>query len=321
MMRDVVVIGGGLSGLSACYQLEKLGVSHTVVEVKRRFGGGIRSTVQRGFVMDASAFVFPSLGDEDWLTELGLRDQMLPNGEDRFVFRDGAESLVRALASNLGGGRLMRMAVSSIGRWRGRFTICLENGMVYDAGALILAVPAPYAARMLYNLAPEAAQRLSETRYDSIQRLSLGYHKRDLPASIDDVGDERFPFVLSTDQPGRVPDRDHRLLQVGVRAAADQPAQDLVRQVAKRFGFGESPIVSRLDYWLESDPIFCKDDKHAENMRLISELLPTGVSLIGSDYCLESATAAGVERLDERIQMGRRAAHDAVACLQVSRKR
>ena len=33
-MRDVVVIGGGLSGLAACYELERCGAAYTVIEVK-----------------------------------------------------------------------------------------------------------------------------------------------------------------------------------------------------------------------------------------------------------------------------------------------
>ncbi len=320
-MRDVVIIGGGLSGLAACYQLEKLGLRYTVIEVKRRFGGGIRSAAHRGFILDASAFVVSALAHEPWLPELGLSDQVLPIGEDAFVFRDGAESLIRALAGKLSGGRLMRMAVSSLGRWRGRFTICLENGMVYDAGALILAVPARYAGHMLYNLAPEAAETLSDFRYDSILRLSLGFHKGALPSLLDDMCDEVYPFLLSTDQPGRVPDRDHRLIQVGVRGAADQPTESAIGQVIGRFGLVDPPIVSRLDYWPEADLLACSDDTHSENMRLVRTLLPTGVSLIGSDYGLDSAISAGVERLDERIQMGRKAADVARAFLQARQKR
>ena len=42
-MRDVVVIGGGLSGLAACYQLEKTNLRYTLIEVKRRVGGGIQT--------------------------------------------------------------------------------------------------------------------------------------------------------------------------------------------------------------------------------------------------------------------------------------
>ena len=55
-MRDVVVIGGGLSGLAACYELEKQQIRYTLIEVKRRVGGSISSCKDKGFVTDASAF-------------------------------------------------------------------------------------------------------------------------------------------------------------------------------------------------------------------------------------------------------------------------
>ena len=55
-MRDVAVIGGGLAGLSACFQLQKLGLRYTVIELRRRFGGTIRTSVQHGFVMDGGRF-------------------------------------------------------------------------------------------------------------------------------------------------------------------------------------------------------------------------------------------------------------------------
>ena len=126
-MRDVVVIGGGLSGLAACYQLEKTNLRYTLIEVKRRVGGGIQSVCERGFVMDAGAFVLRSLSDDPWLAELGLNGQLCPVADSACVFRGGTEALIRALARPLQGGRLMRMAVSSIGRWRGRYTICLET--------------------------------------------------------------------------------------------------------------------------------------------------------------------------------------------------
>lgn len=242
-MRDVVVIGGGLSGLAACYQLEQLNLRYTIIEVKRRFGGGIKTTAERGFLMDAGPFVLRSLADEPWLTELGLSQQLLPNGAGDFVFRAGAESLIQALARPLRGGRLMRMAVSSIGRWRGRFTICLENGLVYDAGALILAVPARYAARILRNLAPEAAERLEDFRYDSIWRVSLGCRVDTLPPSFDYKLGSTLRFLLSTDAPTRVPDRHHRLLQVGIRAAPDQTPASVIRATVARLGLSAAPMV------------------------------------------------------------------------------
>ena len=319
-MRDVVVIGGGLSGLSACYELEKQQIRYTVIEVKRRFGGGIRTSAESGFVMDASAFAFHALADDTLLRELGIHEEVIDIGENAFVFRAGTGTLTDAISRRLTGGRLMRMAVSSLGRWRGRFTVCLENGMMYDAGAIIIAAPARYAARMLFNLAPAAAERLSAYRYDALARLSLGYHKRDLPACIAGSYDKAFPFVLATRAAGRVPDLDHRLIQVGIRGVADLPLDQIVGRVSRHFGWG-APLVSRLDYWAEADPLSCYADDHADNMRLIGAELPPGISLIGSDYCLEAPQVRGVARLDERIRAGRDAARLAVNYLKAKKQR
>ncbi len=320
-MRDVVVIGGGLSGLAACYQLEKSNLRYTVIEVKRRFGAGIKTTAERGFVMDAGSFVLRSLADEPWLAELGLGKQIHPVTDDAFVLHDGAESLIQALANPLQGGRLMRMAVSSVGRWRGRFTICLENGLVYDAGALILAAPARFAARILRNLAPEAADRLDGFCYDSIWRVSLGCHIDALPPSIADKLDSTCRFVLSIDAPGRVPDRQHRLLQVGVRAAPQKSPESVVRDTVARLGLSAAPIVARADHWPEADLRSRYDAAHGETIRSLNALLPAGLTLIGSDYCLEAPTVGGIARLNERIGMGRLAAQAAEDYLKARRRR
>ena len=320
-MRDVVVIGGGLSGLSACYELEKQQLPYTVIEVKRRFGGCIRSTFEAGFIMDDSAFAFRAPAEQALLKELDLADQMLAIGDDAFIFRQGTESLINALGSRLRGGRLTLMAVSSIGRSRRRFTLCLENGIMLDAGALILAVPARYAARMLYNLAPEAAQGLGDFRYDTIRRISLGYHKRDLPARIDSVDETVYPFVLATNHQGRVPDQDHMLIQVGLRCPSDLPNDEAVRRATRQFGLDGTPLVSRVEYWPEADSLSAYDDAHGDNMRAMRDLLPAGIDFVGSDYCLDAPQARGIARLDERIRSGRRAARAAIDFVKAGKRR
>ena len=319
-MRDVVVIGGGLSGLAACYELERCGAAYTVIEVKRRFGGGIRSRREADFIMDARAFAFRPIADQALLEDLGLRERMIQIGAEACSFADGTESLIGALAEGLRGGRLMRMAVSSVGRLGNRFTICLENGIMLDAGALILALPAPYAARALWNLAPEAAEQLAQFRYDSILRVSLGYHKRDLPTRLDGVLDETFPFIISTDHLGRVPDSEHLLVQVGLRQAGGMSPDEAIRAVTKHFGWSASPLAARVDCWLEADLLsnFCA--AHRQRVDAICDKLPDGVSLIGSDYCREAPEVCGVARLDERIQMGRQAARDALAYLKAEKQ-
>ena len=311
-MRDVVVIGGGLSGLAACYELEKRGAAYTVIEVKWRFGGAIHSVFEAGFIMDASAFAFRPLPDDALLDDLGLRQRVVPISDEACVLLDGTESLVRALEARLQAGRLMRMAVSSIGRLGERFTICLENGIMLDAGALILALPARYAARALWNLAPDAAEQLARFRYDAIRRVSLGYHKRDLPAINEGDLDERFPFIISIDQRGRVPGRDHLLIQVGLRGHVDMMADGAIRAVTRHFGLRGPPIARRVDTWTEADLLSDYGDSHRHCIRAIRGFLPLGLSLIGSDYCLEAPTVRGIARLDERIQAGRSAARAAL---------
>lgn len=318
-MRDVVVIGGGLSGLSACVELEKLGIAYTIIEVRRRFGGGIRSASQAGFITDACAFAFQRIADHALIEQLCLREQMIPISQEACLFRHGAESLVRALANRLTGGILTRMALSSIGRLGGRFTLCLENGLMLDAGALILAVPAPFAARMLWNLAPAAAERLSAFRYDAIHRVSLGYHNRDLPPSLDAALNPDFAFTLATDQPGRAP-RDHRLIQVGLRNPDPLSAREAIEQATRYFG-GKPPLIARVDSWAQADLLSEYDAAHREIVRAIRHSLPAGLSLIGSDYCLEAPSVNGIANLDERIAAGKRAAHDAVASLPSRGKR
>ena len=320
-MRDVVVIGGGLSGLAACYELEKRGTAYTVIEVKRRFGGGIRSTADRGFVMDGCAFAFRRPATTVLPPEFELDQQILPISDDVCVCRHGTETLVQAYADRLQGGRLMRMAVSSIGRLGSRFTICLENGIMLDAGALILAVPARYAARMLWYLAPEAAERLAAFRYDSIRRVSLGYRKRDLPARLDSDRDTTIRFIITTDEPGRVPDREHLLMQTGLRGS-DEMSMDAVRHtVSQCFGWRAAPLVARVDHWNEADLLSAYDENHCENLSSILGLLPDGISLIGSDYCRESPEERGIAILDERILSGRQAARDALEFLKAAKKR
>ena len=312
-MRDVVVIGGGLSGLAACYELEKHKIAYTVIEVKARFGGSIASVLEKGFVVDGSAFASRKLADGALLEELGLAAQLFDFGAGSVGFRGGTESLIHAFARGLTGGRLMRMAVSSLGRWRGRFTICMENGLMFDAGALIVAAPARFAERMFYSLSPEIAEGLRDYRYDRIYRVSLGYHKRDLPAQLEAPPDVAFPFLLATDQPGRVPDKFHRLVQVGVRAAADVCPHDIVRAAVRHCGWGENPIMQRVHYWAEADPLSCYEEGHRANMSAIQSRLPAGVCLIGSDYSQLAPQHKGVARLDDRIRQGQLAARAAIA--------
>ena len=311
-MRDVVVIGGGLSGLAAGYELEKHHIPYTVIEVKARFGGSIASTSEKGFIMDGSAFASHRIADWALLEELGLEAQLFDFGAGWVGFRGGTEFLIRAFASKLTGGRLMRMAVSTIGRWRKRFTICMENGMMFDAGALIVAAPARFAERMFHSFAPALSEVLRDCHYDAIHRVSLGYHKRGLPAQLEESQDKTFPFLLATDEPGRVPDGNHQLIQAGVRMAADRCPHAVIREAIRHYGWGENPIVKGVHYWPEADLLPGDDQGRRARMAAIKDLLPAGVWLIGSDYSEVCPPNQGLARLDDRIRQGQLAAQAAM---------
>ena len=48
---DVAIIGGGITGLSAAYELERRGISFTLLEASSRLGGLIRTEYIDGFTI------------------------------------------------------------------------------------------------------------------------------------------------------------------------------------------------------------------------------------------------------------------------------
>ncbi len=318
-MRDVVVIGGGLTGLAACYELEKRNIRYTIIEVKPRFGGSIISSEDSGFVLDGGTFAIKS-DLTPFLENFGMSDDDLFEMGDGIVgFKQGTDSLIKTLSSKLTKGRLMRMAVSSIGRLDNRFTICMENGIMYDAGSIIVASPARFTERMFYTFVPEISERLRDYHYDTIFRVSLGYHKDDAPESLEEIRDMCFPFAFMTDHPSRVPDDDHVLLQVGVRTKPTTSHEDIINEVIQCYGLGDNPLVKRVHYWSEADPLSCYDDDHRDNMKAIREALPEGVFLVGSDYSDAPPQYKGVANLSERIVQGQSAALSAMEYLKAIR--
>lgn len=313
-MSDVIVIGGGLSGLSAAWELERLHVDYTLIEVKNRLGGSIHTVHERGFILDAYDFAIEKTGDWAFLAELGLAGALavvdVTADAEIVIFKDGTETLIDALVSKITAPVLLRMAVSSLGRLEsGRFGVCLENGLMLDARALVIAAPARYAERMLRSLQPEAAYRLLDYRYDSVARVSLGYDRAMLDALPAQPSEDEYPitFWQMTDHPARVP-AGHVLLRAGVRLEVEDVVPDkLALEVAALVRLPLNPAAARVAYWAEGDPLTRRWAGHSENIAAIERLLPPGVALVGSDY--------RAERFDQRVEQGRAAARTVAAWL------
>jgi protoporphyrinogen oxidase len=323
--RDVVVIGGGLSGLAAAHELEALGIGYTLIEVKPRLGGSLASRVigddSVRFVVDDGPMLTLDRPDATLFAQLGLAGDVLTARHDDdgawLAFADGAEALVNALAAPLrsdnGRGVLMsRMAVSTIGQLDlpgvGRvFVICMENGMVLDARAVIVAAPARYAERIFHTLSPEISYRLLDYRYDSIARVSLGYRAAELgvvplepPADYPLTG---LHTLTHAQAPRRVPP-GCTLIQAGVRYEPSKGlSPDVVGELAALMGWPLNPLAEHIATWGESEPLMWLRDEFEGLMTDIRYLLPDGVALAGSDYVvtgdhrptLEERWASGVQ--------------------------
>jgi protoporphyrinogen oxidase len=329
MFRDVVIIGGGLTGLAAAYTLDQAGMACTLIEVKPRLGGSLGSEYAEGFILDNGPMLFADASDASFFRDLSLQDGLFTvetgtgdEVEALLGFQRGTQALVDVLAKPLLAedsehSLMMRMAVSTLG-WldladsRRRFGICMENGMLLDARAVIVTAPARYAERIFYTLKPEISVRLLDYRYDSIARLSLGYRAEDAEETRIVLDDYPISYVHAVKHPGRVPPeaQEHVLMQVGVRYDPYKgiPA-DLVGQVTALLGWSPSPLVERMTSWPEADPLMWLEDQHAERLEEIQHLLPEGIALAGSDYLTGRPTLQG------RFAAGQAAAQKVMAYL------
>lgn len=90
----VGIVGGGISGLVAAYELQKRGIPFTLYESGWRMGGIVETTRDAGFVMEGGpdGWVTEKPWLRELLVELGLGDEMVPSNDAErvtYVYRDG----------------------------------------------------------------------------------------------------------------------------------------------------------------------------------------------------------------------------------------
>ena len=90
---DVLVVGGGISGLSAAYELQRRGVSVRVLEASERPGGVIRTERFDGWVIDGGpdSMLVQKPAAVGLCRELGIADRLVSTLTPRtaYVLRDG----------------------------------------------------------------------------------------------------------------------------------------------------------------------------------------------------------------------------------------
>jgi oxygen-dependent protoporphyrinogen oxidase len=133
-VSQVIIVGGGIAGLSAAYELHRRGIYFTLLEAGGRAGGVVLSEQSDGFTIDAGpdSLLVQKPDGIRLCEELGLKDRLVPTKRPRlaYVQRDGRLHALPA-ASVLGiptkWGPFVRTPLFS---WPGKVRMAMELAIV-----------------------------------------------------------------------------------------------------------------------------------------------------------------------------------------------
>ena len=173
---DVLVIGGGIAGLTAARELRAAGKNVLVLEKSRGFGGRAATRRWNGLPVDHGAQFFTARSPEfraqvdEWLrrgvcfewcrglhraAEDGLQP---PDGDNfpRYACREGMASLGRDLAGPNPTFVLRENKVTKVDCHDSAWELHTEDECVFHSRALIVTPPPPQSAVLLASASPEA---------------------------------------------------------------------------------------------------------------------------------------------------------------------
>ena len=339
----VAVVGGGLAGLSAAWELHRTGADVLLLHSERRAGGVIVTERRDGFVTEGGpdGFLAAEPDIQELARDLGIADQLVDQlakgstlwtgarletlAEGRAAellgiqgheesdlargfrsFATGMAQVVEALVAAVGPRIRASQGVTALSPATRGWRLSVTGGSTIEAEAVILAVPAWVAARMLAALAP-AARALDDVMYYPSITVSLAYRADQLAAPLDGTG-----FVAAAQAPGPVractyawrkyPGRapaGHALLRAFLAPVDGDPGAVAHAELTRIRGLSGTPLWTRTFQWPRGLPRY--QGGHGGHVAALRERLArlaplaiagAGVDGAGVSACVKSGRAA-----------------------------
>lgn len=255
---------------------------------------------------------------------LAARGAVRAPGPGLVTLARGMGSLVDALVARLGRTNILRgVRVDRIDRAGTRYHAWSADGSRIEADAIVLAAPAPVAARALAALAPDAASALAGIAYRSTAAVTLAYARDQVSRRPDGHGfvaaDGALPVAACTWSSAKWPGRagpDTVLVRATVRAEELVALNDAdlivaVRSsLARAIGARGAPGLARVTRWPGAMPRYTVGHLGRVEHATAALAAHPGLVLAGAAYrgsgvpdCIAQATAAA----GRIIEMGRAA--------------
>ena len=339
-MSRVVVVGGGIAGLSAAWDLAQAGADVTVLESERRPGGVIVTERRDGFLVEGGPDGFLAAEPElpALAVELGIAGSVVtqqargtslwtgktfePLEEGRAAellgietrapsltagfrsFAGGMAEPVAALAERLLNCLRFTQGVTGIATARAGWRVALTGGSAHEAEGLVLALPAYAAGRWLEQIGVTGARALADVAYAPSITVSLAYRADQIKGPLEGTG---FVGGISlracTYASSKFAGRApdrHVLLRAFLAPADGEPAQLAHAELSAILGIRGAPLWSRAFQWTRGLPRY--REHHAAHLADVRERLArlAPLTICGAGY-----DGAGVSSC---VRSGRQAA-------------
>jgi protoporphyrinogen/coproporphyrinogen III oxidase len=183
--NEVIVVGGGPSGLAAAHRLSQSGLPARILDAGDVIGGKMRTSRREGFLVDEGAFFIPSTHRTLLATaaSVGMAGEIVEGGFILGVARDGVvhdldgNHLVRSilrtgLLSTRAKAELVRLGPELVRARRGKYTRIPELGG-YDTETVSQWAASRFSAELREYLVETTIRGIAATSGDTASRVDF----------------------------------------------------------------------------------------------------------------------------------------------------